>query len=72
MCPVGSYLSPSNRSCSLCPENSVSEAEGQAQCTCIDGYYKELMGEEDLPCRCKFVHVDLDTVVHGLVLSYLV
>ena len=46
----------------------MSEAEGVTECTCINGYYRELMGEEDLPCSCKFVHVDLDTVVHDLVL----
>ena len=49
-CPAGTYLSPSNGSCSDCPANSVSEEEGLAQCTCVEGYYRAPRGEEDLPC----------------------
>ena len=31
-----------------CPRaNSVSEREGLSQCTCVDGYYRALKGEED-------------------------
>ena len=33
--------------------NSISKDEGLTQCTCIEGYYKILRGEEDLPCDCK-------------------
>ena len=50
-CPAGTYLSPSNGSCSSCPANSVSETEGLAQCTCVSGHYRATTGEEDLPCR---------------------
>ena len=53
-CPSGTYLSPSNASCSVCPANSVSEQEGLSYCTCVDGYYRALRGEEDMPCECKF------------------
>ena len=49
-CPAGTYLSPSNGSCSSCPANSFSEEEGLAQCTCVEGYYRAPQGEEDLPC----------------------
>ena len=49
-CPAGTYLSPSNGSCSDCPANSVSEEEGLTQCTCVEGYYRAPQGEEDLPC----------------------
>ena len=52
-CPVGTYLSPGNASCSSCPANSISEMEGLSQCTCNVGYYRTLQGEEDLPCECK-------------------
>ena len=52
-CPAGTYLSPSNNSCSTCPANSVSEEEGLAQCTCVEGYQRALQGEEDLPCTRK-------------------
>ena len=52
-CPAGTYLSPSNGSCSDCPANSVSEEEGLAQCTCIEGYQRAKQGEEDLPCTCS-------------------
>ena len=31
-----------------CPANSVSEREGLSQCTCVDGYYRALSGEEVL------------------------
>jgi hypothetical protein len=54
-CPAGTYLSPSNNSCSTCPANSVSEEEGLAQCTCLEGYYRTPgQEEEDLPCTCKY------------------
>ena len=52
-CPAGTYLSPSNGSCSDCPANSVSEEEGLAQCMCIEGYQRAEQGEEDLPCTGK-------------------
>ena len=53
-CPSGTYLSPSNGSCSDCPANSVSEEEGLAQCIlCIEGYQRAEQGEEDLPCTGK-------------------
>ena len=59
MCPNGTYFSPNNNNCSVCPANSVSERDGLAQCDCIDGYYRAATGEEDLPCRCKLlVHAD--------------
>ena len=54
-CPVGTYLSPSNNSCSMCPANSVSEEEGLIQCTCIEGYYRAAQGEEDLLCDRKLL-----------------
>ena len=50
-CPAGTYLSPSNGSCSDCPANSVSEEEGLTQCTCVEGYYRATQGE-DSPCTC--------------------
>ena len=55
-CPAGTYLSPSNNSCSTCPANSVSEIPGLTRCTCVDGYYRALQGdlEEDFPCNCNF------------------
>ena len=60
-CPVGTYLSPSNSSCSTCPANSVSEEEGLTQCTCVEGYQRALQGEEDLPCTGK---VGISSTVH--------
>ena len=53
-CPVGTYLSPSNGSCSDCPANRVSEEKGLAQCTRIEGNQRAEQGEEDLPCTGKF------------------
>lgn len=55
VCPTGRYLSPSTKSCSACPNNSVSNSPGLTQCTCTDGYYRAMTGEEDLPCTCKFI-----------------
>ena len=54
-CPIGTYLSPSSGSCSDCPANSVSEEEGLAQCTCIEGYQRgeSEQGGQDLPCTGK-------------------
>ena len=54
-CPRGTYLSPSNGSCSTCPANSVSEKEALTQCTCLEGYYRAPQGEEDLPCHCMLL-----------------
>ena len=54
VCPFGTYSSPASRDCSSCPNNSVSTMAGLRQCTCIEGYYRALTGEEDLPCSRKY------------------
>ena len=53
VCPVGTYASPNSRSCSSCPDRSVSNSPGLVQCDCVSGYYRAVTGEEDLPCARK-------------------
>ena len=50
----------------MCPANSVSEEEGLAQCTCVEGYYRALQGEEDLPCDCKLRGSYIDKPWHSM------
>ena len=51
----------------MCPANSVSEEEGLAQCTCVEGYYRALQGEEDSPCNRKLL-TKYRSIVYGCIL----
>ena len=40
--------------CSTCPTNSYSTVQGQSQCPCEAGFYRERPGMIETPCKGEF------------------
>ena len=54
-CTPGTYkVSSGLERCSTCPTNSYSTVQGQSQCPCEAGFYRERPGLIDTPCKGEF------------------
>ena len=39
-CPAGQYRSEDNKTCQLCPANTVTHQEAASECECWNGYFR--------------------------------